>query len=97
LGTCDFSELDTHGYKVAADAAPAVQPRELTAQQWFERGFAATDTDEEMRFYSEAIRLKPEFAKTFYNRGLAGGAKGDLEGADEDFKTAERLKPASGV
>jgi hypothetical protein len=27
--------------KAAADAAPAVQEEELTAQQWFERGFAA--------------------------------------------------------
>jgi len=54
----------------AAVAAPAVQEEELTAQQWFERGFAAADVGERLRFYSEAIRLKPDFADAFYNRGL---------------------------
>ncbi len=35
--------------KAAAHAAPAVQEEELTAQQWFERGFAAVDIDEKLR------------------------------------------------
>jgi hypothetical protein len=48
--------------KTAADTAPAVQQEELTAQQWFERGFAAGDIDEKLRFYTEAIRLKPDYA-----------------------------------
>lgn len=34
--------------KAAADAAPPVQ-EELTAQRWFERGFAAADADEKLR------------------------------------------------
>ena len=36
--------------KTAAGVAPAVQEEELTAQQWFERGFAAVDIDEKLRF-----------------------------------------------
>src|SRR5713226_8228918 len=36
--------------KAAAGVAPAVQEEELTAQQWFERGFAAVDIDEKLRF-----------------------------------------------
>ncbi|HEX3681179.1 MAG TPA: tetratricopeptide repeat protein [Bryobacteraceae bacterium] len=79
--------------KAAADAAPAVREQELTAQQWFERGFAATDPDEELRFFSEAIRLQPDYAKAFYNRGLARYAKGDLDGAIKDYNEAIRLKP----
>src|SRR5580658_5463377 len=39
--------------KQAADAAPAVHEEELTAQQWFERGFAAVDIDEQLGFYNE--------------------------------------------
>jgi hypothetical protein len=67
--------------RAAADAAPAVQEEDLTAQQWFERGFAAVDLDEQLRFYTEAIRLKPDYAVAFYNRGIARRDKGDVEGA----------------
>jgi len=80
--------------KTAAEAAPEVQEQELTAQQWFERGFAAIDIGEQLRFYTEAIRLKPDYADAFYNRGNARQATGDLEGADEDLRRAKRLKAA---
>jgi tetratricopeptide (TPR) repeat protein len=79
--------------KAAADAAPEVQEKELTAQQWFERGFAATNADEQVRFYNEAIRLKPDFAGAFINRGLARGEKGDEEGGMQDLNEAVRLDP----
>src|ERR1700733_3899817 len=46
--------------KAAAAAAPIVSEQELIAQQWFERGFAAIYLDEQSRFYTEAIRLKPD-------------------------------------
>jgi Flp pilus assembly protein TadD len=45
---------------------------------------------------TEAIRLKPDYAVAFNNRGIARHSIGDLEGADEDFRQAERLKAASG-
>jgi tetratricopeptide (TPR) repeat protein len=79
--------------KAAADAAPAVQAEELTAQQWFERGFAVADVDEKLRFYTQAIRLKPDYDAAFFNRGLARRAKGDVEGALKDYNEALRLKP----
>jgi tetratricopeptide (TPR) repeat protein len=81
--------------KAAARAAPAVQQKELTAEQWFERGFAATDASEKMRSYSEAIRLKPDFADAFYNRGNARYAKGDDEGAIHDYSEAVSSAPAA--
>jgi tetratricopeptide (TPR) repeat protein len=81
--------------KAAADAAPAVQEEELTAQQWFERGFATTDVDEALRFYDEAIRLKRDYSNAFYNRGVARSDKGDIEGALKDYDEAIRLKPDS--
>jgi tetratricopeptide (TPR) repeat protein len=77
----------------AKDGVATVQEKELTAQQWFERGFAAADVDERLRFYTEAIRLKPDYADAFNNRGNARQEKGDLGGALHDYTEAIRLKP----
>jgi tetratricopeptide (TPR) repeat protein len=79
--------------KAAADAAPAVQEEALTAQQWFERGFAAMEIDEKLRFYGQAILIKPDYAVALYNRGLALNDKGDLDGALRDLNEATRLLP----
>ena len=79
--------------QAAADVAPAVQEDELTAQKWFEQGFNASDFAEKVRCYSNAIRLRPDFADAYYNRGLVRGDKGDLDGALNDFNEAIRLKP----
>jgi tetratricopeptide (TPR) repeat protein len=82
--------------KAAAAAAPAVSEQELTAQHWFERGFAAKDPVEKFRFYTEAIRLKPDYAAAFYHRGNARQDQGDLEGATAEYNEAIRLKPDYG-
>jgi tetratricopeptide (TPR) repeat protein len=80
--------------KAAAAMAPAVTEEELTAQQWFERGLDATDPDEKVRFYNQAIRLKPDYARAFCHRGVVFYQhKGDLKGALEDFDEAIRLEP----
>jgi tetratricopeptide (TPR) repeat protein len=79
--------------KAAAEAAPPVQEEELTAQQWFERAYASVTAEEQIRFYSEAIRLNPSYAEAFNNRGIARGEKGDLEGESGDYDEAIRLKP----
>src|SRR5262249_1718864 len=77
----------------AAIAAPAVKEKELTATEWFERGFNAADLDEQIRCYSEAIRLNPDYGRAFNNRGTARQGKGDLEGALQDYDEAIRLLP----
>jgi Flp pilus assembly protein TadD len=79
--------------KAAAGAAPAVHKEELTALQWFERGFAAVDIDEKLRFYNEAIRLKPDYFRALNNRGVTRHVKGDRDGALQDLSEAIRLKP----
>jgi tetratricopeptide (TPR) repeat protein len=79
--------------KAAAETAPPVLKEELTAQQWFERGLDATDLDETLRFYNEAIRLQPDYAAAFDNRGNARSDNGDGEGAIRDYTEAIRLQP----
>ncbi len=81
--------------KGSAETAPAVGGEVLTAQQWFERGFNSGDLGEKQRFYSQAIRLKPDYPEAFNNRGNARGKSGDIEGAIRDFDEAIRLKPDS--
>ena len=76
----------------AARLAPLIQREEMTAQEWFERGVAATDLDEKLNSYDQAIRLKPDFAEAFNNRGLVHHEKRDLEGAIRDYNEAIRLK-----
>jgi tetratricopeptide (TPR) repeat protein len=65
----------------------------LTAQEWFERGLSSTSPDEQTRFYNNAIRLKPDFAQAFNNRGKARNDKGNTNSALLDFNEAIRLKP----
>jgi tetratricopeptide (TPR) repeat protein len=82
--------------QAAAVAEPAVREEELTAQAYFERGFQATNPAEKMRFYSQAIRLKPDLAVAFYNRGNARAAQGTRRGRGTTTRrrfVLSRLKP----
>jgi hypothetical protein len=78
--------------KNAADAAPTIHMAELTAQQWFERGFTATDIEKQLLCYTEAIRLNPDHAEAFYQRGVVRRANDDPHGALQDFDEAIRLR-----
>ena len=72
---------------------PAVLEDELTAEQWFERGFETSDPAAKVRFYDNAIRLKPGESVAFNNRGNARQAVGDSTGALADYAEAIRLNP----
>ena len=43
--------------------------------------------------YDTAIKLKPDYARAFYNRGRAYAKKGLYDQAIADFYAAIRLKP----
>ncbi|MGB9407690.1 MAG: tetratricopeptide repeat protein [Terracidiphilus sp.] len=87
------AQLAAMEQKAAADAAPPVQEKELTAQQWFERGVNAVDLDEKLRLYTQAILLKSDYFEAFNNRGAARELMGDFEGSVNDYNEAIRLKP----
>ena len=83
--------------KEAANKAAQVNQEELTAQEWFEKGYVfqeANSLDEAMRCYTEAIRLRADFAEAYYNRGVARRLKGDHNGATQDYNKAVQFNPA---
>ena len=77
----------------AADAAPEVTEAELTAQEWFERGCATSNTKEEMRCWNETIRLDPDFGLAYHNRAGIFPHRGDIKSALADYDQAVRLMP----
>jgi tetratricopeptide (TPR) repeat protein len=56
------------------------------------RAYAKGDLDGALQDYTEAIRLKSDYADAFNNRGNARAAKGDLQGATHDHGEANRLQ-----
>ena len=53
----------------------------------------AGDYDRAVAEFSEAIRLKPDNARAYYNRGQAYRHRGDYGKALTDYGEAIRLKP----
>ena len=91
----DAKEI-TETQQLAASEAPQVEKEELTAQEWFEKGYVFQEDknfSEAIRCYSEAIRLQPDDAAAYVNRGIARKANNDLPGALADYDEAIRLKP----
>jgi tetratricopeptide (TPR) repeat protein len=88
-----FAQQAARKDQEAAATAPAVEEKELTAQQWFEQGFNATDPNEKLRCFSEAIRLQPNYFGAYIQRSHAREKKGDFEGALRDRDEAIRLQP----
>ena len=77
--------------QAAAHSAPQVQQSDLSAERWFERGYQASDIDEQIRCYTEAIRLKQDYSSAFFNRASARSQKGDLQGALQDYNQVVKL------
>ncbi|MCI0552265.1 MAG: TIR domain-containing protein [Anaerolineae bacterium] len=89
----DETKKDIYEQQFAATNAKTVEQHELTSQEWFEKGYKAKEMDEKIRYYTEAIRLKPDDAISYNNRGEALLEAGDLRSALQDFNEAIRLKP----
>jgi tetratricopeptide (TPR) repeat protein len=68
----------------------------LNAEAFNNRGTARRDKGDlngALADFTEALRLKPDYAEAFNNRGTARRDKGDFDGALADFTEALRLKP----
>jgi tetratricopeptide (TPR) repeat protein len=51
------------------------------------------DNDHAIADYDMAIKLDPNYATAYYNRGNARRAAGDQDGAAADYREAARLNP----
>jgi tetratricopeptide (TPR) repeat protein len=84
--------------QTSASGATQVKEKELTAQEWFEKGYKSTDSDEKIYCYSEAIRLKPDYDIAYGNRGYAiVESNGNLDLALKDLDESVRLNPNNPV
>jgi tetratricopeptide (TPR) repeat protein len=83
--------------KAAAEPAPTQE--QLSAEEYASQAYqrAKDDLDGKIADYSEAIRLDPEYATAYYNRGAARYRQGDLDGTIADFDEAIRLDPENGA
>jgi len=77
--------------KAAAANAPQVEEGALSAEQWFERGWEATEPTEKIRCFTEVIRLNPEHVRAYAERGEARLKAGDLVNGRQDFERAIEL------
>ena len=68
---------------------------DLAARAWFSVGYLIKDEDPEdaLADYAEAIRLKPDYAEAYNNRGAVKDALGRHDDAIADYDEAIRLKP----
>ncbi|MBE9547503.1 MAG: tetratricopeptide repeat protein [Proteobacteria bacterium] len=71
--------------------------QELTATEWNDKALALvkdskwTDPDRVIRYLNQAIKLDPNFAVAYYNRGTAWGRKGEYDIAIRNFNKAIEL------
>ena len=91
----------TETQKTAASDAAPVEKEQLTAQEWFERGYVfqeAKNWDEAFRCYSEAIRLDPNLDTAYNNLGVLLRNLKRYEEAETAYRKAIQLNPSlSGV
>lgn len=66
----------------------------ITAETYLFAGeIAGDDNKGAIEYYTKAIKLKPDHAGVYFNRGYARFRLGDKKGAIDDYTQAIKLKP----
>jgi tetratricopeptide (TPR) repeat protein len=80
--------------EVPASLPPTVAPTaKLSADDYYNLGAEAKDTDDKIKYYTKAIELNPYDAQFYYYRGLAYNKKNLFPLAIEDFNKAIIYQP----
>ena len=96
----DFTvaDLAVRAMPLARRAAVAARESgdEMTAEDWFALGYEleATELDEAIRAYHEALRLDPEHAEAHVNLGRLLHERGAVTEAARHYREAAALRPA---
>ena len=91
----ETKELTDAQISSANDAEP-VQPIQLTAEEWFERGYVFQRDkkfDEAIRCYNEVIELEPDVSITYNNLGVLFGDLERYVEAEEAYRQAIAKDP----
>ncbi len=86
----------TDTQKSAASEAPQVEKEELTAQEWFERGYVFQQDknfDEAIRCYEEVSRIQPDLSEPYINLGVLLKNLKRYEEAEASYRKAIELNP----
>jgi len=87
----------TETQKSTANKAAPVEKEELTAQEWFERGYVfqhQKNFDEAHRCYMESIRLQPNVSESHNNLGIVLSELNRYGEAEAAYHKAIELKPS---
>jgi tetratricopeptide (TPR) repeat protein len=80
--------------EVSAPLPPIVAPTaKLSADDYYNLGAEAKDTDDKIKYYTKAIEINPYNAQFYYYRGLAYNKKNLFPLAIEDFGKAIQYQP----
>ena len=80
--------------EVPAPLPPTVEPTaKLSADDYYNLGNEAKDTDDKIKYYTKAIEINPYNAQFYYYRGLAYNKKTLFPLAIEDFNKAILYQP----
>jgi tetratricopeptide (TPR) repeat protein len=84
----DTVQQITREQQKEAKKAKEVNLEELSAQAWLEKGYKATDINEQFRYFNMAISLKTDFADAYLARGAVSAERGDFNSGIDDFNEA---------
>jgi tetratricopeptide (TPR) repeat protein len=80
--------------EVPAPSSPTAEPTaKLSADDYYNLGNEAKNTDDKIKYYTKAIEINPYNAQFYYYRGLAYNKKAQFPLAIEDFNKAILYQP----
>ena len=92
----DVTKQVTEEQKSSANKAPLVEKEQLSAQEWFERGYVFQQDeklDEAIRCYKESSRIEPNISTPYNNLGVLLQDMNRYAEAEEAFRLAIAKDP----